>query len=102
MKGGCLASIRWKLSDALLVKAGDTVRLIGIPASLRDVEDLNTSALFEKCLGRTFVVDGLEQVDGLPYPLARLDVGNVLGEERWKHTIWVEPEYLRVENPEVK
>jgi hypothetical protein len=79
------------------VKAGDTVRLIGIPANLRDDEELATRALFEKCVGQTFVVDGLEQVEGLPYPLARIDVGDVVGEERWKHTIWVEPEYLQVE-----
>jgi hypothetical protein len=72
--------------------------LIGVPPKLRDDEDLQTRTLFEKCLGHRFVIVGLENVEGLPYALARLDVGHVLGEEAWRHTIWVEPEYLAVEN----
>jgi len=78
------------------VKTGDKVKLIGIPPNLPD-DDLNTRGLFEKCMGQSFVVMGMESVEGLPYPLVRLDVGRVLGEEPWKHTIWVEPEYLRCE-----
>ena len=48
-------------------------------------------------MGQSFVIMGVESVEGVPYPLVRLDVGHVLGEEPWKHTIWVEPEYLRCE-----
>ena len=81
------------------MKAGDKVKLIGIPPNLRDEQDLQTRTLFEKCLGRSFTVIGVESVEGLPHPVARLDVGHVLGEEPWMHTIWVEPEYLRLENP---
>jgi len=80
------------------MKTGDTVKLIGIPLNLPEHADLQTRTLFEKCLGQTFVVLGLEDVEGLPYPLARLDVGHAIGEENWKHTIWVEPKYLQVEN----
>jgi hypothetical protein len=80
------------------MKACDTVRLIGIPSNLRDDEGLQTHTLFEKCLGQSFVVVGVELIEGVPYPLAKLDVGHVLGEEPWKHTIWVEPDYLQVEN----
>ncbi len=58
---------------------------------------MHTRTLFEKCLGRTFVIAAMESVEGLPYPLARLDVGHVIGEESWKHTIWVEPEYLELQ-----
>ena len=56
-----------------------------------------TRELFEKCLGRSFVVAEVESVEGVPYPLARLDVGHVLGEEPYMHTIWVELEYLVLE-----
>jgi hypothetical protein len=81
------------------MKAGDTVKLIGIPPNLRDEGDMQTRALFEKCLGQSFVVAAVESIEGVPYPLAKLDVGHAIGEEPWKHTIWVEPEYLQLENP---
>ena len=74
------------------------VRLIGIPPDLSIKRNVQTRKLFEKCLGQTFVIVGLEHVEGLPYLLARLDGGLAIAEEPWKQTIWVEPEYLRVEN----
>ena len=79
------------------MKAGDRVRLIAIPADLKDDEELQTRALFEKCLGKTFPIAGVETVDGLPYKMVRLDVGHVLGKASCLETIWVEPKYLRVE-----
>jgi hypothetical protein len=75
------------------MKAGDTVKLIGIPPNLPDDEDLNTRTLFEKCLGRSFVIVEVKSIEDLPYPLAELHVGHVLGNESWQQTIWVEPEY---------
>ena len=76
--------------------------LIGIPPNLRDDEELQTRTLFEKCLGRSFVIDNVESFDGVPYPLARIDVGHVIGEDPCMHSIWVELEYLRLEtNPTV-
>jgi hypothetical protein len=79
------------------MKDGDTVKLIGIPPNLRDEADMPTRTLFEKCLGQSFVVGKVESIEGVPYPLAKLDVGHILGEEPWTHTIWVEPEFLQVE-----
>ena len=79
------------------MKAGDLVKLIGVPPDLRDVEDLRTRALFQKCLGLTFMVSAVESGEGLPYPLARLDVGHILGEQPRMHTIWVEPQYLQLQ-----
>ena len=79
------------------MKAGDKVKLVGIPPDVRDDEELLTRTLFEKCLGLSFIVSEMESVEGLPYPLARLDVGHVLGKEPSTHTISVEPEYLEVE-----
>ena len=57
------------------MKAGDIVKLIGIPPNLQDDEDLKTRTLFEKCLGQSFVVVAVESIEGVPCPLAKLDVG---------------------------
>ena len=62
------------------MKIGDKVRLIGIPPDTHDGEELQTRTLFEKCLGKTFAVAGLETVEGLPHQLVQLDVGHILGE----------------------
>jgi len=83
------------------VKAGDIAKVVGIPPNLVDGEGMQSRALFAACLGRTFVIAAMESVVGLPHPLAKLDVGHVIGEEPWKHTIWVEPEYLELETPRV-
>ena len=77
------------------MKAGDAVTLVGIPANIHDDEELQTRALFQKCLGRSFVIAAVESFDGVPFSLARIDVGHVLGKEPWEHTIWVEQEYLQ-------
>ena len=79
------------------MKVGDKVKLIGIPPDAHDDEKLQTRTLFEKCLGGTFTVAGLETVEGLSYRLVQLDVGHVLGEAAYLETIWVEPEYLHLD-----
>lgn len=81
------------------MKAGDVVKLVGIHPNLSDAKDLPTRTLFEKCVGQIFVIAGVESVEDVPTPLARLDVGDVIGHESWKHTIWVEPEYLQFIDP---
>jgi hypothetical protein len=81
------------------MKTGDRVRLVGIPSDVRDKDDLQTCTLFEKCLGQTFVVADVESFDGVPFLLAKLDVGHVVGKRPWEHTIWVESEYLQGETP---
>jgi len=68
------------------VKAGDRVTLIDVPPGLRDHRELATRSLFEACVGKSFVVSGVEG------GYAELDVGTLLGAQ---HTIWVEPKYLR-------
>ncbi len=35
----------------------------------------NPGTLFEKCLGQSFVVVAVESIEGVPCPLAKLDVG---------------------------
>jgi len=81
------------------MKAGDTAKLIGIPPNLHnDDEELQTRTLFQKCLGHSFVIAAVESFEGVPFPLARIDVGHVIGKEPWEHTIWVEREYLEVKD----
>jgi len=81
------------------MKTGDRVKLVGIPPDVRDKDDTQTRTLFEKCLGQSFVVADLESFDAVPFPLAKLDVGHVVGKQPWEHTILVELEYLQVETP---
>jgi hypothetical protein len=76
------------------VKRGDIVRLIGIPDDVHDDENLQTRTLFEKCLGKTFQIEDLKRVEGLPTILVQLDVGHVLGKKSCMDSIWVEPQYL--------
>ncbi len=77
------------------MNVGDKVKLIGIPPDAHDDEELQTRTLFEKCLGKTFTVAGLQTVEGLSYQLVQLDVGDALGKPSYSETIWVEPEYLQ-------
>ncbi len=79
------------------MKAGDRVKLIGIPPDAKDDEHLRTRSLFASCLGKWFVVTDVTRVDGSDQLLARLEVGEVLGKAPSQHTIWVEEKYLQVE-----
>ena len=80
------------------MKPGDTAKLIGIPPNVRDDEELQTRTLFEKCLGQSFRIAAVESFGGVPFPLARIDVGHVIGKDPWEHTIWVEWEYLELQD----
>jgi len=77
------------------MKAGDSIKLVGIPPDLPDDAEFQTQALFQKCLGRSFVISAIESFEGVLFPLAGIDVGHVIGKEPWEHTIWVQLEYLR-------
>jgi hypothetical protein len=78
------------------MKAGDKIEVVGIPPGLLDKNDLNTRSLFEKCVGKTFEVVAIENVEGLDVHLLQLDVGRVSDVEPWEHTI---SEYVEVLNP---
>lgn len=81
------------------MKTGDKIRVVGIPAVLPENNELKTRALFEKCVGRTFEVAAVENIEGLEVPLLRLDVGQILDAASWEHTIWIEPEYVELLEP---
>ena len=82
------------------MKAGDTATLIGIPPNVRDEEEFKTRTLFERCLGKSFVIAASESFEGVPFPLARIEIARNLGDEFRSHTIWVELEYLQMQKPE--
>jgi hypothetical protein len=82
-----------------LVKAGDKVKVIGIPPDAIDDGELHTRSLFEKCLGKSFVIARVGKVEGLDQGLAMLEVGHVLEKASHMETIWVEEEYLEIQEP---
>jgi hypothetical protein len=72
------------------MRAGDRVRLIGIPPNLPAGDpDLPTQQTFKNCLGQDFTVTGFNEI-GWAELLIESVTGN-LGE-----TIWVETEFLKV------
>jgi hypothetical protein len=62
------------------------VVITGVPSALPG--GMGTRELFEKCLGRTFAIAGFEN------GLVELEVGEVLGEPSYMHSIWIEPCHL--------
>ncbi len=78
------------------MKVGDSVRLVGIPPGLDDDDRMKSRTLFEKCVGMTFRVAGFHSAEGVPFELVELEVGHVLGQEPFMHSIWVEHEYLEL------
>jgi hypothetical protein len=72
------------------MKAGDIVRVVRSPGGLWDDDDLRTKALFELCVGRCFPVVELDA------GFVKLDVGKVMGQPSYVHTICIEPEFLEL------
>ena len=44
------------------MKPGDIAKLIGIPPNVRDDAEIQTRALFEKCLEQSFVIAEVESL----------------------------------------
>jgi hypothetical protein len=65
------------------MKIGDQVEVVAVPRSLPS--GMGTQALFEACLGRIFPVAAIDN------GLLELHVGEVVGEESYMHSIWIEP-----------
>jgi hypothetical protein len=79
------------------VKAGDKVRLIGIPPDAKDDKNLQTRMLFEACLGKVFTIEEVIPTEDYE-PMFELKVGHVLGKPTHEHKIWVESRYLEKVN----
>lgn len=72
---------------ARLMKAGPVVRVVGIPPDLEDFPDFPTKSTFERCLGHSFVIQGIN-VAGK----AELPIGSVTGNPHER--IWIAPCFL--------
>ena len=70
------------------MKIGDKVRVVGIPQDLPDDPVMNTRAVFEKCLGRTFLIESFAG------KRVELMVGKVTGNSL--ESIFIEPEFLEL------
>ena len=71
-----------------MIKIGDNVRLIGIPADLPEI-DAETQTIFGKCLGREFTVHGFNEIGWAEIPVE--SVTSSAGEK-----IWVKPDCLEL------
>jgi hypothetical protein len=56
--------------------------------------------LFDKCLGGVFTIAEVEDMDGAPGKLLRLDVGHALGKKPYMETIWIEPQFVELARDE--
>jgi drug/metabolite transporter (DMT)-like permease len=65
------------------MKIGDQVEVVAVPGSLP--AGIGTQALFEACVGRVFPIEDVDD-NGL----LELHVGEVVGEESYMHSIWIE------------
>ncbi|MEH2499243.1 hypothetical protein V1294_005722 [Bradyrhizobium sp. AZCC 1678] len=64
------------------MKIGDQVEVVAVPGSLPS--GMGTQALFEACMGRIFPIAGIDN------GFLELHVGEVVGEESYMHSIWIE------------
>ena len=49
---------------------------------------MGTQALFEACVGRVFPIAGIDN------GFLELHVGEIVGEESYMHSIWIEASYV--------
>ena len=69
------------------MKIGDRVEVVAVPRLLPS--GMGTRALFDACVGRVCPVEGIDE-NGL----LELHVGEVVGEESYMHSIWIEADYV--------
>ena len=73
------------------MEIGDKVEVVAVRADLPD-GDLQTCHLFENCVGRVFPIVGFQG------HLLELEVGEVVGEQPYMHSIWIEREHVKRAN----
>jgi hypothetical protein len=78
------------------MKIGDEIRILGIPDRLADDGTMQTKSLFELCLGRVFPIVGIVPVVETGGELLELEVGEVLGQLAFAHSIWIESELVEL------
>ena len=75
------------------LKIGDEVRVVKVPPRLQEGE-MGTKTLFDLCLDRIFPIVGF-QGDWI-----ELEVGRVVGQKPFIETIWIEPQFVELVQPE--
>ena len=65
------------------MKIGDQVEVVAVPGSLPS--GMGTQELFEACVGRVFPIAGIDN------GLLEIHVGEIVGEESYMHSVWIEP-----------
>ena len=71
------------------MKVGDRIEVVAVPESLPS--GMGTQELFEACVGRIFPIRGFDE-NGL----LELEVGEVVGEKSYMHSIWIEADCVRL------
>lgn len=71
------------------MKIGEHIKVIGVPDGL----DSETRSVFELCVGKTFPIVGVIAVPETGGELFELHVGEVVGEAKYMHSIWIEREF---------
>ena len=74
-------------------KIGDEVRVVKVPPRLQEGE-MGTRTLFDLCLDRIFPIVGFQG------ELIELEVGKVVGKKPFMETIWIEPQFVELVQPE--
>ena len=74
-------------TDGRMPKVGDMVVIVAVPDPLPT--GMGTRAVFDACVGHAFSVVGIAN------GLLELEVGNVVGEASYMHSIWIEPRFVR-------
>jgi hypothetical protein len=77
------------------MKTGDRVRVIGVPAGLGD-NAISTKEVLERCVGRIFSIVNVKFLEETQQQLFELEVGEVVGEPPYMHSIWIEPEFVEL------
>jgi hypothetical protein len=73
---------------------GDRVRVIGVPADLPASDaaaGIPLRMLFEHCVGRVFPIVGITDIGWVEF-----EVGEVIGLDACKHSIWLESEFVEI------
>ncbi len=77
--------------DASNFKVGDLIRVVKIPSGLHDAARIGTPEVFQRALGKTFRIEGLDEHGHLELVVAE----HKASEETYaSDTIWIEPEFV--------
>ena len=72
-------------------KVGDLIRVVRIPADLHDAAGIGTPEVFQRALGKTFRIEGLDDHGHLELVVAEHKASEAT---HTSDTIWIEPEFV--------